>query len=248
MESKYLILSDIHGNISAFEAVISDCGSEDFSGIILLGDIIDYGMRSNEIIKKLIQIKKTIWSGKILTELWGNHERLVITNDLSHLSSDRGRIMAKYTKDHLSAESIRYLQSGMQTNGADSFNLGKYNCLAVHGSLEDHYWKSIFPDDLNGDYQQYDMVFSGHSHCPHCFTHFYQSDNKNLRNRKAVLFINPGSVGQPRNHNPYAQYAVLSLPSRRVDLRAVAYDVQAEQALYTDEVDEFYKNRLTYGI
>ena len=62
------------------------------------------------------------------------------------------------------------------------------------------------------------------------------------------MFINPGSVGQPRNHNPMAQYAVLSLPSKRVELRAVGYDVAYEQSLFPDEIDELYKIRLTNGI
>ena len=62
------------------------------------------------------------------------------------------------------------------------------------------------------------------------------------------MFINPGSVGQPRNHNPLAQYAVLSLPSKRVELRGVEYDVVYEQSLFPDEIDEFYKVRLTNGV
>ena len=136
----------------------------------------------------------------------------------------------------------------MDKEGFREFFIEELKCLAVHGSKEDPYWRSIVPGSLKGDYSQYDIVFSGHSHYPHCFNHFYPIDNAQLRNKKAVLFINPGSIGQPRNQNPCAQYAVLSLPSRRVEMRAVTYDVKAEQALYSDEVDEFYKNRLTLGV
>ena len=53
MDEKYLILSDIHGNVSAFDSVMKDCAGEDFKGVVLLGDCIDYGMRSNTIIEKL---------------------------------------------------------------------------------------------------------------------------------------------------------------------------------------------------
>ena len=74
MEKKYLILSDIHGNISAFDAVLEDCGSEVFDGVILLGDCIDYGMRSNEVIEKLQELERGSWKGKILIHIWGNHE------------------------------------------------------------------------------------------------------------------------------------------------------------------------------
>ena len=121
-------------------------------------------------------------------------------------------------------------------------------CLVVHGSLDDHYWKAIGPDNLRGDYAGYDMVFGGHSHYPHVFTHFYPIENPELRNKKAVIFINPGSVGQPRNQNPCAQYAVVTLPSKRIELRAVEYDVESEQSLYPDEIDVFYKTRLKQGV
>ena len=248
MESKYLILSDIHGNVSAFDAVLDDCADEEFTGIILIGDCIDYGMRSNEIILKLIELDKTIWKSKIIVNIWGNHEKLVVDKDLERLSSDRGRVMARYTAEQLTSESVQYIQTRMKRAGTQEFDINGLNCLAVHGSQEDAYWKAIAPENVRGEYAAYDMVFSGHSHYSHCFTSFYPIEKPELRNKKAVVFINPGSVGQPRNQNPYAQYAVLSLPSKRVELRAVEYDVEYEQSLFPVEIDEFYKIRLTRGI
>lgn len=248
MEDSYLILSDIHGNLSALNAVLNDCINEDFSGIILLGDLIDYGMRSNEIIGMIRELGETKWQDKILVNIWGNHEKLFFDKDLERLSSDRGRIMAKYTADHISGESAEYIGTMMNREGMEEFDLRDLNCLAVHGSLDDRYWKAIGPGELRGDYRGYDIVFTGHSHYSHFFTHFYSSDNAELRNKKAVLFINPGSVGQPRNQNPMAQYAVLKFPSKQVELRAVEYDVDYEQSLFPDEVDAFYKTRLKSGI
>lgn len=248
MEDKYLILSDIHGNVSAFEAVMQDCHTEHFTGVILLGDCIDYGMRSNDIIQKLISLGHNEWKNKIVVNIWGNHEKLVVDKDLERLSSYRGRMMAQYTARQLSCESLDYINTVMNKAGVQEFDLNGVHCLAVHGSLEDNYWKSISPENLRGDYSNYDIVLGGHSHYSHCFTHFYEAERPEYRNKKAVIFINPGSVGQPRNHNPYAQYAVISLPSKRVELRAVKYDVAYEQSLYLDEIDEFYKIRLTNGV
>lgn len=248
MEKKYLILSDIHGNLSAFDAVMVDCQKINFEGIILLGDLIDYGMRSNEIIQKLIEKANNNWKGKILVNIWGNHERLVIDKDLEKLSSDRGRAIASYTAKHLSDKSILYIKSAMNQEGLQKFEINGLKCLAVHGSLEDHYWKSIEHDNLRGEYMGFDLIFSGHSHYSHCFTHFYNIEKPELRNKKAVTFINPGSVGQPRNQNPFAQYAVLTLPSKEIELRAVEYDIQLEQSLFPEEIDIFYKNRLTCGV
>ena len=234
MESKYLILSDIHGNVSAFDAVMNDCAGEGFEGVILLGDLIDYGMRSNEIVQKLIELEENGWKNKITVNIWGNHEKLVVDKDLERLSSDRGRVMARYTAQHLSDASVEYIRKSMNKAGIQEFEIGGLKCLVVHGSLDDHYWKAIGPDNLRGDYAGYDMVFGGHSHYPHVFTHFYPIENPELRNKKAVIFINPGSVGQPRNQNPCAQYAVVTLPSKRIELRAVEYDVESEQSLYPD--------------
>lgn len=251
VEEKYLILSDIHGNLSAFEAVLADCqkrNAEGFHGVIITGDCIDYGMRSNEVLQRLQELAADEWQDRIVANLWGNHEKLVIDKDLERLSSDRGRQMAAYTAEHLTDNSLHYLAAKMNKQGWQSFRLGDYNGLAVHGSLEDNFWKAIAPDNLRGDYRDYDIVISGHSHYSHAFTHFYPCNDEQLRNKKAVIFINPGSVGQPRNQNPYAQYGVLSLPSRQVDLRAVPYDVGYEQSLFPKEIDQFYHQRLTRGI
>ncbi len=248
MEKKYLILSDIHGNMSAFGAVRDDCKSESFEGVILLGDCIDYGMRSNEVINELEQMERSSWKGKVIANIWGNHEKLVIDKDWDRLSSNRGKVIGVYTEQRLTNDSFHYIKNRMNSRGYAEFRLEKFNAIALHGSYEDCYWKAITPDDLNCNYCNYDFVFSGHSHCSHCFTKFYNIQNEKLRNKKAVVFINPGSVGQPRNQNPYAQYAVLYLPSKRVELRAIEYDVEYEQSLFPDEIDEFYKGRLKTGI
>lgn len=248
MQKKYLILSDIHGNLSAFDAVQKDCCGEVFDGVFLLGDCIDYGMRSNEVIEKLQQLENTLWSGKLLIHLWGNHEKLMVDGDWERLSSDRGRAMAKYTARQLTAYSLDYIKNKMNPKGCARCRLENFSVFAVHGSKEDVYWKAIMPDDVHGDYSDCDIVFSGHSHYPHCFTKFYAAEDEEYRNKKAVIFINPGSVGQPRNQNPCAQYAVLHLPLKRTELRAAAYDVAYEQSLFPDEIDTFYRTRLKKGI
>ena len=66
--------------------------------------------------------------------------------------------------------------------------------------------------------------------------------------RKKTVFINPGSVGQPRNHNPYAQYGILDTQTQNYEHRSVRYDVDKEQALFDPRVDSFYKERLKKGI
>lgn len=240
--SRYAILSDIHGNLFALKEVVNDF--EDIDYIILLGDLIDYGMQSNEVVKFIYDNL----TSKIICNLWGNHEKAILTEDYNHFSSKRGVESAQYTNSQLSDFSKFYLDNECTHEGFYQMPLDGKRVLAVHGSLNDYYWKSIFPDDLNGEYVDYDIVLSGHSHYPHVFQKFYEVDNPDMRNKKSVLFINPGSVGQPRNHNPNAQYAVLDTESMTVELKSVEYPKDEAMNLYDGSVDDFYRKRLERGI
>lgn len=242
--SRYAILSDIHGNLFALKEVLRDIKKQNIDSFILLGDIIDYGMQSNEVVSYI----ENNMSDKIICNIWGNHEKAILTEDFSHFSSKRGEDCAKFTASQLTDISKSYLNNELFIDGKHEFELDGKGCLAIHGSLRDYYWKAIFPDNLNGDYSDYDIVLSGHSHYPHVFQKFYEVDNPEMRNKKSVLFINPGSVGQPRNQNPNAQYAVLDTDSMDVSLRAVKYPKENAMALYDGNVDEFYKKRLENGI
>ena len=83
---------------------------------------------------------------------------------------------------------------------------------------------------------------------PHFFEKYYKTDNCEYRNRKKTIFINPGSLGQPRNHNPMAQFALLDTETEQIVFEKILYDVEKEQRDYTGEVDEFYKTRLRSGV
>ena len=240
--SKYAILSDIHGNLYALKEIIKDF--KDIDSIILLGDLIDYGMQSNEVIDFI----KDNLSLKIICNIWGNHEKAILTNDFNHFSSKRGVESAKFTNSQLNDSSKDYLNNELIHDGKYEFKIGEKKVLAIHGSLKDFYWKSIFPDNLNGNYLNYDIVLSGHSHYPHVFQKFYEVDNPLMRNKKVVLFINPGSVGQPRNHNPNAQYAILETETMDVELKSVKYPKDKAMNLYDGSVDDFYRKRLENGI
>jgi len=240
----YAVLSDIHGNLYALEAVVRDMASFEIEGVILLGDLIDYGMQSNEVVAYL----RDRFQYKILCNIWGNHERAIMLSDFQRFSSQRGVESAKHTAEILTDRTKYYIGSEMIHEGSYAFWLGGQKCLAVHGSVEDVYWKSVFPDDVHGDYREYDMVFSGHSHYPHIFTKFYDTDKPEMRNKHTVVFLNPGSVGQPRNHNPHAQYMIFDTVQRNVAMRSVPYDVERAMGLFDGSVDVFYRDRLEKGV
>ena len=120
--------------------------------------------------------------------------------------------------------------------------------MAVHGSMEDPYWGNVSASSDVMLYREYDCVFSGHTHIPHYFTRWVEVVAPGRRNRKPILFINPGSVGQPRNQNPLAQFAIWDTDCGEVSLMAVHYDIEGEQACFSEFVDIFYKERLSRGI
>ena len=101
---KVLIMADIHGNITALREVFENIKWDEIGGIILLGDIIDYGPSSNEVIELLAtRLEKY----KIYCNIWGNHEHAVINDEYGRFSSQRGIESAKYTKSILTESSIK---------------------------------------------------------------------------------------------------------------------------------------------
>jgi len=241
---KLLIISDVHGNWEALKSVLTEVEKQMcIEGCILLGDVIDYGMHSNEVVQILRRMPYPV-----LCNIRGNHEQAVLTDDYTRFSSERGRLCAQYTKSILSPETWDYIRHIMLDNGRAEFCIEGKRCLAVHGSLENIYWKSINASQDLSMYQGYDYVFSGHSHLPHFFEAFYRTDNPVHRNREKTIFINPGSVGQPRNLNPMAQFAVLNTETEEIFMRKVSYDIRKEQTSYIGQVDNFYKERLESGV
>lgn len=243
---KYAVLSDIHGNLQALQSVYSDLNNRDMkiNGILLLGDIIDYGMQSNECVHYI----SNEFEYPVLCNLWGNHERAIMLSDFTGFSSERGTESAIRTANKLESGVRRYLDENLVHEGYLEFDLDSFKCLAVHGSQDHPYWKAIFPDKVNGDYSEYDIVFSGHSHYSHMFTKFYHCKDEKMRNKHAVLFINPGSVGQPRNHHPQAQYVIFDTDTRSADLRSVDYDIEKAASYFDGTVDDFYRRRLFAGV
>lgn len=242
---RYIVLSDIHANLSALQAVLDDIRAKySPDGLMLLGDLIDYGMRSNEIIDKIEGLEYPV-----LVNLCGNHEKAILDMDLSHFSSDRGREMLMYTASRLSVKSKDYIRQNMTVEGYWDFYLNGLRILAVHGNIDDPLWGKLTIDSSNDTrYSQYDLVISGHIHRPFMFERYFKCDSKAFRNEKKTIFANPGSVGQPRNHNPKAQYLYMDLEAMTFAFQTVDYDIKTEQNLYPTEIDSFYKERLSIGI
>lgn len=241
---RLLILSDIHGNLSALESVWEDATSKGkIDGVILLGDNIDYGMRSNEVISFLMTFEVPV-----IASIWGNHENAVLCEEYSHFSSERGVQSAKRTRESLSQSATQWLNNKCDPSGICTFEVQDKRVLAIHGNLRDPLWGKLSSVDVDPiDYEEYDVVLSGHNHIPHCFDVLVPADDPAMRNHKVITFINPGSVGQPRNHDPRASYCIWDTDGG-VYLGKVEYDIDYEQSLFDESVDPFYSARLETGI
>lgn len=242
---RIVLLSDIHANVTALQAVLKDIESiGGFDAYALLGDFVNYGPRPNEVIEIAKQLNKPL-----IVNLWGNHEYSIFGGSLERFATDRGRAVLKYTNTILTEDSRDYLDKCMNHQGMEEKEFDRKRILFVHGNLDDPYWGKFGIDKMNDErFSKYDYVISGHSHVPHYIEYFFPSDNTEYRNKKRTIFINPGSVGQPRNHNPFTQYGILDLRTGNYEHRSVWYNVEEEQKLFSDSVDPFYKSRLTLGI
>ena len=235
---KILLLSDIHANLTALQTVLKDAQRKYGNDlpIVHLGDIIDYCMRPNETIAEIEKV-----SSRFVANIRGNHEMAYLGVEAERFSSPRGKAANEFTKRCLNKESVDFI--GRMTVGQHALELSGRKVLCVHGDVKDLYWGKMKPDEMERDvYHPYDFVFSGHTHVPHLR---YVCDKQSGRR---TAFVNPGSVGQPRNCNSLAQYAVVDLESSSVSFEDVSYDVGYEQSLFTDELHPYYKDRLSKGV
>ena len=242
---KIAILSDIHANLSALQSVLKDIHERaEIDAYILLGDIVNYGMRPNETILRLEQLETPS-----IGNIWGNHECAMIDDgQLPHFSTERGHSALIYMRNILTEHSKQYLEN-MTKSGCVELEIEGKKMLLVHGDMQNVYWgKMTDAEQQENSYKKYDYVLHGHSHIPHYHEVFFADDNPAMRNKKKTVFVNPGSVGQPRNHNPRAQYAILDTETGESQFLSTEYDIAYEQSLYPNEIDPFYKERLEIGV
>ncbi|WP_407435463.1 metallophosphoesterase family protein [Treponema sp.] len=240
---KLLILSDIHGNLAAVQAVLDYLNDRQVDCLALLGDLIDYCPHSNEVLEIIANLKIPV-----ICNIWGNHEDAIIYDHYERFTVSRAIESSKYTKSTLSSESFNYLNTQMEKKGWQKFLLDGKKYLAVHGTIED-IWRGQF--DVKTDlslYLDYDVVLMGHSHRPIFYEAFFKCEDEKTRNQKKIIFINPGSVGQPRNLNFHSQFAIFDTVLQTCELIKVPYDIKLEQEAFSDKLDPFYKKRLEMGV
>jgi predicted phosphodiesterase len=222
-----LVVSDIHANLNALEAVLKDAGA--FDQVWCLGDVVGYGPEPNECIDRLRQFDSIC--------LAGNHDLGVIGKAALWDFTQDAQEVIFWTRHHLTSFNLDWL-TALSSTPLVMF----VNFTLVHASLRDPVWEYIVTREIarqNLDFLKTPVCLHGHSHIPILFRKPWDG-MKVLEETPRVnspvhlatydqAFINPGSVGQPRDEDPRAAYALLDLDSMSITYRRVRYDFAATQ-------------------
>lgn len=245
-----LVLSDIHGNIDALVAVLSDATKrcDKFYKVIILGDTVDYGADSVEVVRRLRSFVEDTSRCDIFYCVRGNHEE-ALNRDKSDFRTEHAKVNFELTRKELKNLEGKDLEFYEKLSKAPLYsNLeGQSYVTACHGYLNDYLkgspdGKLKAPTDLDNIQRQ--VVLGGHSHI--------QGFSNNIVLFPVfhkVLYVNPGSVGQPRNGDPRAQYLVTDDQFTQFYFRRVSYDVEsAADRIIASGRPKFLATRLFLGI
>ena len=223
---RYAIISDIHANLAALTAVLNDIENQGGAEKVwCLGDVVGYGPDPHKCIELLHQTNHVCVAG--------NHDWAAIGKiDTAEFNHDAAE-SCHWTAEQLSPADVEYLRNLPLIIHEDNFTL-------VHGSPKEPIWEYIKSTNVakeNFAYFKSQFCLVGHSHIPLLFYHNESgkcSSNQFLTNSKCTLdsnrlIINAGSVGQPRDGNPQASYAIYDNKDRVVRLYRVPYDIQSTQ-------------------
>jgi predicted phosphodiesterase len=244
---RYLLLSDIHSNDEALAAVLACARRRRFDRVVIRGDFVGYGAEPNAVLDRLRRIK----TPKI--SIRGNHDKVVCGLDDGELFNPVALQAARWTEEALTPRNREFLEAlPLGPRAVDG-------AFAIcHGSPrdEDAY---IFSDrDALVNFRDFDarVCFFGHSHIPSVFTlepHgirvevVYGAHVRRLEEGRRYL-INPGSVGQPRDRNPAASFAIYDTGKKCVFFERVAYDAEStRQKIYRSGLPGMLGDRLLVG-
>jgi predicted phosphodiesterase len=245
---RFLILSDIHSNSEALTAVLARVRRKRFDRVLILGDFVGYGANPNHVIDLLRKI------GRETTAIRGNHDKVVCGLESGDLFNPVARAAAQWTSTKLSARNRKFLES--LPIGPLEVEPGLTIC---HGSPrdEDAY---IFSDGdafVNFHLFEFHVCFFGHSHIPSVFTlephgigvDVIHGDRVRLKLHKSRRYlVNPGSIGQPRDRNPRASYAIYDAKERVVHFDRVPYDAaKAREKILRAGLPAMLGDRLLVG-
>jgi predicted phosphodiesterase len=198
-----------------------------FDAIWCLGDVVGYGPDPNRCIERLQDYESLLYVA-------GNHDWAAVGRADLHVFNYEARMALLWTQEKLLPESSAFLSSKTSSLTAEGF-------LLVHASPRKPIWEYVLgPERATGNFieEDFSIAIVGHTHVPRIFEWLDESQEArmllpdweepmNLEGRRLIL--NPGSVGQPRDGNPRAAYALLDTEAMTWEARRVRYSVTITQ-------------------
>ena len=241
---RVLVISDVHANYTALEAVLKDAGQVDETWC--LGDLVGYGPDPNAVVEEARDIAN-------LTCILGNHDMAVIGRMPLESFNGEARRSLIYHEKVLSASNMdfmRLLSANVKVCG---------EATLAHGSPRDPLWEYILnalSARVNFDHFNTPWCFVGHSHIQAMFALNVENDRVTLDqtkpdqtiNLRPRLILNPGSVGQPRDRDPRAAYAIYDTEARTWTPRRAAYNIaEVQQRIRAAGLPEKHAARIAEG-
>lgn len=230
----YGIISDLHSNLEALNAVLEHAENLGVQKYICLGDVVGYNANPKEVIDKLKELKP-------VAVIKGNHDEYVSQEEELIGFNMQAAHAVKWTRDQLSDDDRRWLASLGLTK-----NLWQLKTTIVHSTLDSpEAWGYIFDKyyaENSFSYQRLPYCFIGHSHVPFAYEQIGGAKGIIQAGRYEEILLNPnhkylinvGSVGQPRDGDPRASFVTFDTEERIIRLHRVEYDIQTAQQKILD--------------
>ena len=242
---KYAILSDIHSNLEALQAVLDNLKRYNCDKILFLGDLLGYGASPNECVDLARMLN--------FVTILGNHDRAVLSGRKLETFNEYAKLAVQWTDAVLSDENRDYLNSR-------PISLFFDNIVMVHGALSgtDEYimnHKDVLDnlELLKAQYDNCNILLYGHTHIRALFSdsdalNRTATDTELNLSSENTYFINPGSVGQPRDGSPNASFGIYDSEKQTYRQMTVSYDIESAQKKILDNgLPAFLADRLSRG-
>ena len=239
---KYAIISDIHANLDALSTVLDKIDELGVDQTICLGDVVGYNANPNECAQ--------IVRDREIPTILGNHDSVACGREEPWGFNPVALEAAMWTREGLNSENLEWLK-----NLPGALNFGSF--AAVHGAPRNHNqylftWEDILAHLPFLEEQNCNVCMIGHTHTPAIFSsdgvYSVDGDSKFELGDQKGFFINPGSVGQPRDGNPDAAFGLLDTETSVYEQVRIPYPVEeAAKKIIEAGLPQFLAERLVLG-
>lgn len=241
---RYLILSDIHANLDALEAVLET--ADGWDRVLVLGDLVGYGADPNAVIDRVRALEP-------VAVIRGNHDKAACGLDDGGSFNHVARVAAAWTQAQLTGANREYLRQ--LPSGPTEIDATLEVC---HGAPfdEDHYIFDAYDAQRAFEHASRRVCVFGHTHLPVVFrlkgsemaAAVPEAETQGLElEPETAYLLNPGSVGQPRDGDPRAAFAIYEA-EQAFEFRRVSYDVErAQRRIAAAGLPQALANRLGIG-